>query len=125
MTPKKEEDLEKTHLRADDLYIKGPLGWSIRANGRQAGLWVILLLAFGSLLYMVREHDVRAAEQITTTAVTTKVQVAEVAAGQQRLHESMETVVYILSLNPEERARLKLDMPRSLRSKLLNQERPR
>lgn len=123
--PKKEDDSEKTHLRAEDLHIKGPLGWSVRANGQQAGLWIVLVFICGLLFWMLREHDIRSSEQLLGVVAGRQAQVNEVMRGQHQLQESMETIVYILSLDPHERAQLKLAMPPALRAKLLNQERPR
>lgn len=120
-----EKEPIKPQQREDDLEIKGPLGWSVRASGKQVILLVGIVASAGALLWMIRDHDVRASEKVIEISTVHQQQLQQVAHQQVRLQESLDTVVYVLSLEPEDRKNLRLAMPASLRAKLVEQERPR
>jgi len=98
--------------RNDDVEIKLPMGVTVRASGRQVSLIILVVLGIGVVLWMVREHDVRAKES--------EVKIIE---KQQELVETVENVGYILTLNEADRKKLRLDMPPKLRKQLLENER--
>lgn len=115
----------RTDSRRDDVEVSGPLGWRVRFPARQLGGVVLVLAACGAILYMLREHDMKQTEQTQAAVVSRDAQLKQVNSQQQQLQESMDTMVYVLALSPEDRIRLKLDMPPTLRAKLLSSERAR
>jgi hypothetical protein len=115
---------ESTYRREEDLSIKGPLGWEVRANGKQVISLIFVLATVGILGYMIRDHDVRAAEALKEAVASRDKQLATVQRQQEELKDSVDTITYVLSLAQEDRQKLKLDMPAALRNKLLTQERP-
>lgn len=119
------EQQPKRSGREDDVEIKAPFGWSIRANGKSVSALIITILASGGLAYMIRDHDLKQTAQIVEASKDRKEQLTKITEQQTQLQESMDSVVYVLSLPQDERTRLKLDMPNGMRKKLLNQERNR
>lgn len=79
--------------------VKFPFGGSIRASGRVV-IMVVLVLGLLSFLFW---HDVKSTQQ--NTAVV----------------EALQAVSYVLTLTDAERKALRLQMPISLREKLLRQ----
>lgn len=109
--------------RQEDVELKGPLGWSVKANGAHVTMLLMLALSSGMLLWALRDHDLRALQLISAAGQERRTQIEQLTLQQQKLQEGLDTVVYMLSLNQEDRARLRLEMPGSLRMKLLAQER--
>lgn len=111
--------------RKDDLEISGPFGWSVRANGREVVGLLMLVIGVGVLAYMIRDHDLRANERLEAAITARQTQLNALSAQQLRLQESMEEMIYVMSLTQEERVKLKIEMPVSLRARLLISERAR
>lgn len=114
----------------EDLEIKGPLGWSFKSSGRYASLFALVLVCTALVCYFTVNHDSNAAylvRDIATQnhmdAVRAAEEVKKVAEAQRMQQETLEEMVWILSLTMEERKRYKLDMPVSMRRKLLERER--
>lgn len=107
----------------DNVEVNGPSGWSVKVNGKQVMLVIFIGMATGVLAWMLRDHDIRSSAQIQEAAAQRKAQLELVALQQGRLQDSLDTIVYVMSISPEERARLKLDMPPALRTRMLEQER--
>lgn len=107
----------------DNVEFKGPLGWSVKANGAHVTLLILMAVSAAAILWALRDHDLRAAAALSIIAQERRMQIEQLAMQQQRLQDGLDTVVYMLSLSPEDRARLKLEMPGGLRTKLLAQER--
>lgn len=107
-----------------DIEISNSFG-KIRASGRVVALALMLLVSTGVLAYMIRDHDLKQSKQLQEAGEQRGKQIDLVAQQQRQLMESMDTMIYVLTLSAEERSRLKLDMPQSLRSRLINQERAR
>ena len=84
--------------RSDDMEVKLPFG-SIRASGRIVVMVVLVLGLLGFIFW----HDVKSTQQ--NTAVV----------------EALQAVSYVLTLTDSERKELRLQMPPSLREKLMRQ----
>ena len=115
---------EKPSRREDDVEVKAPFGWSVRASGRHVTTLIAAVVAVVVVLYMIREHDLKQTEGLAAAVKDRNDQMVVVMQSQVKLQESMDSMLYVLSLEPEERKKLRLVMPPSLRTKLLNQERP-
>lgn len=111
--------------REDDLEITGPLGWRVKASGRQTSWLVIVLVAMLGLGYMLRDHDMKSMKAIEVAVADRHEQMTAIVSQQTKLQDNLDTLVYVMLLSESERARLKLDMPQSLRTKLLGQDRGR
>lgn len=116
---------QRARSRDDDIEISTPLGWGIRANGRVVTMLVLVVAAVVLLAWMIRDHDLRQTEQLKQVSDARNGQMTMLASRQDRLQDSMDTVIYILSIPPEDRMKFKLDMPPALRARLLTQERNR
>ena len=119
-----EQQPRKT-ARQDDVELEAPFGWKVRASGKTVSALVIACGAVGALAYMIRDHDLKEAATLATSSVERREQLNKITTQQAQLQDSMDAVVYVLSLPQEQRNQLKLDMPESMRRKLLNQERNR
>lgn len=90
----------------DELEVNAPGGFKIRARGYDL---IVILMAFGvaGIAYLLWEHkvDAKAAQAEVTHAVQ------EVASSQTELS-------YLMTLTPDERSKLKLEMPESLRKRV-------
>ena len=105
--------------RKDDLSVEGPFGWRVRANGKELSLFIIIALGVGSALWALRDHDLRSTETLNQAVAERTKQIERVALAQTDLQDSMNAMIYVLSLTPEDRSKLKLEMPQSLRAKML------
>jgi hypothetical protein len=116
---------EKRTRREDDLEITGPLGWKLRASGRQLVQLLFVAAAVFIVVYMIRDHDLRQTAAMEAVTQARSVQMRSMAEQQDRLKDSLDNILYVSLLSQEQRSQLKLDMPPALRAKLLTQERPR
>ncbi len=110
--------------------IKGPFGLSLKSNDRYTTLFVLILICTALVAGFLYKHDADAANLVRDIAVQTHMdavraadEVKRVAEAQHKQQETLEEMVWILSLTMEERKRYKLDMPISMRRKLLDRER--
>lgn len=79
----------------DELEVSG-MGWKAKLTGKQSLLYgLFLALVCGSAWSFYKTHEEHA-----------------------QLRDLFSEVVYVLSLKPEDRERLRLDMPDTLRSKM-------
>lgn len=99
-------------LRRDDITINLPFGVTVRGSGKQVTLIILVVLGVGCVLWMLREHDLKAQDSF-----------AKVERAQVESIQTLENIGYILTLSEEERKRLKLTMPPKLRKQLLAEER--
>lgn len=109
-----QEEQERRQGRQDDIELILPFGAKVRASGKQVTAILVVVIGVCSVLYMVREHDLRS-----------KSAGELIMAKQQETIDAVETVGYILTLDEQQRKGLKLDMPPKLRKQLLAQERNR
>ena len=88
------------------LEVDAPGGFKIRARGYDI-LTLIVVVGLVLLGYMFWEHKGEA-----------KSSQIEVTKAVEKVAESQAELSYLISLSPEERSRLKLDMPDSLRRRM-------
>jgi uncharacterized protein HemX len=81
----------------ESLEVAGPAGLKAKATGPQAAAVLLAGACTAGLAWMFWTHDQRS------------------EANHREVSEKLTEVVYVLSLSPEERARLRIDMPPSLR----------
>jgi hypothetical protein len=81
----------------DSLELAGPAGLKAKATGTQAAAGLLAIACTGIVGWQWWHHDQRT------------------EANHREVSEKLTEVVYVLSLSPEERARLRIDMPPSLR----------
>lgn len=92
-----------------ELQVEGPMGWKATAKGPSLMIVVIICLCFTGLIGLsyvqheqsMGEHKQRGAEH-------------------KSLQQGLNEVTYVLSLTDEQRTKLKLAMPDSLREKMRN-----
>ena len=120
-----EKNEERAERPKDDLSVEGPFGWRVRANGREVIVFLVFAIAMGSVLWAIRDHDLRSIEILNQATLEQTRQIDRVAAAQLEFQESLSTMIYVLSLSSEDRAKLKLEMPANLRARLLTSERNR
>lgn len=89
----------------DELEVKTPAG-SLRARGTDI-IGLINLLAVCCILFICyqQNNESKAAKM-------------EVATALQKFTQSQEELSYLVSLTPEQRAKLNLDVPESLRRRM-------
>ena len=126
-----EEKQQQQNRRSDDVNIELPFG-KFRFPGKYLSSTVVVIAAVGALGYMIRDHDLRQAQQLSDavkqrteqlTGVVGKLE--ELKMQQKEMKGSVDTVAYILLLNEKQRSQYRFDMPEPMRKKLLEQERPR
>lgn len=90
----------------DALEVDAPGGFKVRARGYDI-LTLIVVAGLVLLGYMFWEHkDEAKASQV------------EVTKAVEKVADSQAELSYLISLSPEDRAKLKLDMPDSLRRRM-------
>lgn len=92
----------------EDMDIQG-FGMRARVRGHDIIVVVLLVILFMAVGYLVFDHDKKSADRIETLTV-----------GQQKVIDEVSALTYVMTLSVEERAKLKLDMPESLRKKVGN-----
>lgn len=90
----------------DALEVDAPGGFKVRARGYDI-LTLIIVVGLVLMSYMFWEHKGEA-----------KASQVEVTKAVEKVAESQAELSYLISLSPEERSRLKLDMPDSLRRRM-------
>lgn len=118
------EAVDPVARRTDDLAVEF-WGIKIHATGRHIINIVAMLLigvALGAGLYA---HDGRTAEQTAKAIDGRDKQLGEIVKLQKRLEDKLDDLIWINMLSPEDKKKYKLDMPPSMRAKLLKQERER
>ena len=93
------------NTQQDEVEVKTPAG-SIRARGTDL-IAIISAIAVGLMVYMQWEHRIEA-----------KAAQTEVVNAMQQVADSQSELSYLISLTPDERTKLNLDMPESLRKKI-------
>lgn len=91
----------------DSLEVQGPMGIKATAKGERAAAWLLAIVCTAALsLLGFRHHD-------------------STEANHREVKESLSEMIYVLSLSPEERARLNIAMPDSMRKKVRHGRRER
>ena len=110
--------------RSDDLWLE-LWGVKVHATGRHLVHFVAMVMLAVLLGLGLLAHDGKTAEQTAKAIEGRDKQLAEVVKLQKRLEEKLDDLIWINMLSPEEKKKYKLDMPPSMREKLLQQERGR
>lgn len=91
--------------QSDELEVKTPAG-SIRTRGTDViATLAAICVAIGTYILYEHQRETRDAQK-------------EVVSAVQKVAEGQAELSYMLSLTPEERSRLNLEMPASLRRRL-------
>ena len=85
-------------------------GLRARVRGHDIIVVVLVVILFSAVGYLVWDHDTKNSDRIL-----------ELSVGQQRVIEEVSVLTYVMTLTPDERVSLKLNMPESLRKKLREQ----
>jgi hypothetical protein len=85
-------------------------GMRTRVRGHDVIVVVLVVLLFGALGYLVHEHDLKSVKIVD-----------ELSLSQQKILNEVSALTYVMTLSPEDRVKLRLDMPESLRKKLSDQ----
>ena len=94
----------------DELEVTGPGGTKIRARGYD--IMVIMVIVGITLLgYVLWEHKMEAKAGQESMKV-------EITKSLDKVAQSQEELSYLISLTPEQKAKLNLEMPESLRRRL-------
>ena len=100
--------IKRTTIRREtDFEIEGPFGLKARLFGRDLTTVMLLMICAGGILYLIWQHDHNITESLKL-----------VERNQQMLYEQMEDMIYVMSLPEQQRDKLKMAMPDSLRKKL-------
>jgi hypothetical protein len=89
---------DAVHDSGDSFEADTPIG-KVKVSGQTTTAWVAAMSALGLVLWLGWQHHDR------------------MAADHREVKESLSEMIYVLSLSPEDRARLRIDMPESLRRK--------
>ena len=85
-------------------------GLRARVRGHDIIVVVLVVLLFLCIGYLIWDHDHKNTGRIDSLAIAQQQVINEVAA-----------LTYVMTLTPDERAHIKLNMPESLRKKLREQ----
>ena len=85
-------------------------GLRARVRGHDIIVVVLIVILFSAVGYLVWDHDAKTSDRIVALTV-----------GQQHVIEEVSALTYVMTLTPDERASLKLNMPEALRKKLREQ----
>lgn len=122
------DEQQQNHHEApadDGVSIAGPMGWKATFPGRYINNTVLFLACAAAVVFMIRDHDVRQTEYISAAVQTREKQMQQFAVQVAQLQDATNTLLYVLTLPQNKRDMLHLDMPASLRAKLLQDERTR
>lgn len=106
--------------RSADLEVNGPagLGLKFRGSNQMLTVTIIVLLAFGSVLFYLQQHEVSAAAR-DTEAVKRDGQTQQVIKALtdavKSQEKNQEAMIYVLTLDEKERKNLRLNRPDRLR----------
>jgi len=96
-------------------------------RGRDLLPWVLVTVLVGACGYLVDFSLIKWGIPIDISQTIVRIQ-NQSADQHERIRSSMESrldeLTYVLSITPEERARLRLDMPDTLRQRIHKGERP-
>jgi hypothetical protein len=106
--------------RSDDVEI--PVPWSsapARVPSKLVVGALVSVVGFIMLAWMIRDHDLRAAEQLRVVALKQEEQLRVVTQTQQDIKSSLEAMVWLVAQPEAVRRNLNLDMPPMIRNQLL------
>lgn len=97
--------------------LKTPFGsYAWRGYAGLMGLVVVILtLALGGVLYLVRDGQARTEQLITSGAAARAAQTKQMSDEHREISDGLEAVIYVLTLTEQQKARLSLERPRKIR----------
>lgn len=98
----------------EGIEVKTPGGWLAKLTGQNLFSMIVTVAITAGAIAMV-DHRSESKAAIKEVGDNQQKALEEVAKAIKQLTEGQEASQYIFTLTPEERARLKLDMPASLR----------
>ena len=93
--------------RATDLEIDGPFGLRARFFNKELTSVLLLAICVFGIGYLIYEHDRNSMDNIK-----------HIVENQRFIYGQMDAIIYVMSLPENEREKLKLAMPDSLRKKI-------
>ena len=90
----------------DKLEVEG-FGVRARFRGHDVVFLMLIILLFAVTVFLGYEHDTRSEKRIES-----------IIAAQERLVEEVSALTFVMTLSPDERTKLNIAMPDSLRKKL-------
>ena len=93
--------------RSSDLEIDGPFGIKARFFNKELTSVMLLAICALALGYLIYEHDRNSMDNIR-----------HIVENQRSIYGQMDAIIYVISLPENEREKLKLAMPDSLRKKI-------
>ena len=88
--------MQQRSQRNDDMEIRGPLGWSLRASGKT----VVTVIFAAIILASVVWHDWKSTQQ------------------NMAMVQELQNIAYVMTLSDVERKALNLTMPEGLRARI-------
>lgn len=94
----------------EELSVEAPGGWKGRVVGSDITRILVWLLAVGFIGFVIYQHNAESRQD------TEKLQKAQqvIVDKLDKQGEAFDAMIYIMSLSPEERAKLNLSKPRKL-----------
>ena len=96
---------------SEELEVSGPGGIKAAFKGQQMFAVILVFIVSFVFGYLFFQHDSRADERNRTQVEATKTLTQAVESQA----EAQQVMIYVLSLPPEERAKLRLAEPKALR----------
>jgi hypothetical protein len=97
----------------DGLGVEAPGGWKLKATGSPVIAVILVVVAVFLIVAALHKHDADAASH----SAMIKGEVGTVRQEVHTLSDRIEETTYVLTLSDDERKKLKLDMPESLRKR--------
>lgn len=107
---------DRRAIDEDRIEVETSLG-SVKASGSLVPLLVTIFIGFAAIVYMLSDHDRRQLGVLSEARAERLQQIKRIEDSQARIDDSMQAVIYVLSLSQEQRQKLNLDMPDGLRRK--------
>lgn len=104
--------------RGDDLEVKAPFGWSLKAGGRQVSIIVIVFLIGALLGYQQFVSDARSENNFQDLAKRQRENVKTITDSQQKLTDSIDIQTWLSTKTDSEKQALRMDMPDALCRKI-------
>ena len=111
--------------REDDVELRAPFGWSVRASGKYVIAVILVLVATGVICVQLYLHDERAAAATNNATKTRDAQLVVIKEKTDKLEKSLDMLVWTSLLSDKEKSQYRILMPAAFREKLLESERNR
>lgn len=106
-----QDGAQQRRRKDDTMEVSGPAGFRLRVTGKESTVILFMATVGVCIWYTVFAHG-QSTEEATR----------RIEERQMSTNKTLEEMVYILSLSEEERRRLEISMPDSLREKQRNND---